>query len=62
MKMPIYDHRTVVGFARSLDHAAKVIRRTIHVDRRARLHVWKRNASLVDLPPGFVFSIVWGPV
>jgi hypothetical protein len=61
MRKPIYDNRTLLGFARSLDHAKKIIRQTVHVNHRARLHVWDRDTDLIDLPAGFVFAISWGP-
>ena len=57
---PIFDNRTLVGFARSKAHAEKVIRHTVQVDRRARLHIWDRNTDLIDLPAGYVFAISWG--
>ena len=60
MITPIFDHRTIIGYAATLAGAAKVIHRIIDVDKRAKLHVWQRDTSIIDLPAGFVFAISWG--
>ena len=59
-KLPIYNHREIVGYAGSKASAEKIIRKTIFVDKRARLHVWERNTDIIDLPAGFVFGVSWG--
>ena len=60
MKYPIFDHRTVVGYASTLKGAAQKIKSIVHVDKRAKMHVWQRDTSIIDLPAGFVFAISWG--
>lgn len=60
MKTPIFDNRTIVGYASSIESAKRVIKKLIHVDARAKLHVFLRNTEIIDLPAGFVYSISWG--
>ena len=60
MKYPIFDHRAVIGHASTLKGAARQIKSIAHVDEHAKLHVWQRDTSIIDLPAGFVFAISWG--
>lgn len=60
MKYPIFDHRTIIGYANNLQHARKVISKLIDVNPRSTLHVWHRNTEITDLPAGFVYAISWG--
>lgn len=60
MRYPIFNHREVIGYASNLKGAVRCIERCIDVSPRARLRVWMRNTDLIDLPAGFVYSIVWG--
>jgi hypothetical protein len=56
---PIFDNRSIIGYASTITGAAKQIRKLIDIDKRAKLHVWIRDTSIIDLPPGFVYSISW---
>ena len=60
MKYSIFDHRTIIGYANTLQHARKVISKLIDVSPRATLHVWHRNTDIVELPAGIVYAISWG--
>ena len=60
MKTPIFDHRTIIGYASTLKGAARQIKSIVHVDERAKLHVWQRDTDIIDLPAGFIYAIAWG--
>ena len=58
--LPIYDNRTIVGHARSIAHAKKVLARMITIPQGFTLLVWQRSdhiCEILELPQGYVFSI-----
>lgn len=57
---PIYDNREIVGYARNVAHAKRVLLKTIRITTGFTLQVWERPAHICDilqLPQGYVFSI-----
>lgn len=61
--IPVMDHRTPIGHARTPKGAERIIRRTVDIPPRARLQVWQRPAHLCDIlgmPPAWVYSVSWG--
>ena len=60
MLQPVYNNRHLLGHASTIKQAEKLIKKTIDVDKRSRLHVWQRDTSIIDLPAGFVYAISWG--
>lgn len=57
-KIPIYDHRTVVGHASSVKDAEKVLRGILqHIPKGWKITVKERDTSIIDLPPGFIYSV-----
>jgi len=57
-KQPIYDHRTVVGYASTPKAAQKVLRGALqHIPKGWKITVRERDTSIIDLPPGFIYSV-----
>lgn len=57
-KQPIYDHRTVVGYAKTPKQAEKLLREMLqHTPKGWRVTVRERDTSIIDLPPGFIYSV-----
>lgn len=55
---PIYDHRTIVGYARNIKHAQKILESMIqNIPKGWIISVRERDTSIIDLPPGFVYSV-----
>ena len=55
---PIFDHRTVIGYASNPKQAQKIIRKLLQtVPRGWRITVKERDTSLIDLPSGYVYSV-----
>jgi len=60
LKTPIYNWRTVVGYARSEQQAARVVEKLLDVLPGFSVKVWRRPDYVCDickLPAGFVYSI-----
>lgn len=54
--------RTIIGQAKTIKGAERVIRRLIDIHPAMTLHVWERQAWLVELNgglPGFMYSIAY---
>jgi hypothetical protein len=55
---PIYDHRTIVGHASTAQQAARIVRQAHQsIPPGWRITVRQRNTDLIDLPPGWIYSI-----
>lgn len=55
---PIYDHRRLVGYAKTSKQAERVLRKMLqHIPPGWKISVKERDCSVVDLPPGFVYSV-----
>lgn len=54
---PIYNHREIVGHAKTAKQAKRVIMRTLTVDKGFDVTVWERNTELTGLPAGFVYAV-----
>jgi hypothetical protein len=58
--IPIYENRTVIGYANNIASAVRFIRKTVNVHPLFRVNVWRRTDAMQDilnLPDGFVYSI-----
>ena len=56
--LPIFDNRTIVGYARSKEHARRIVAKMLqHVPAGWRIVVKERDCGIVDLPFGFVYSV-----
>ncbi len=55
---PIFDHRTIIGYAKSSKQAQKIIVGLYQsIPRGWKVSVVERDTSIIDLPSGFIFSI-----
>jgi hypothetical protein len=58
MKHPIYDHRTIVGYATSPSNAKKQLKAMLQtIPNGWKLSVKERDTSIIDMPSGYVYSI-----
>lgn len=58
MKQPIYDHRRIVGYATTPKQAERLLRGMLqHIPEGWRITVRERDTSIIDLPPGFIYSV-----
>jgi hypothetical protein len=53
----IYNHREIIGYARTIAQAKRVVARTLTIPKGFKVHVWDRNTELTGLPAGFVYSV-----
>lgn len=56
------DGRTIIGQAKTIKGAERVIRKTIDIHPRMTLNVWIRSPLMVEINgglPGFMYSIVY---
>jgi len=57
-KTPIYDHRAIVGYASTPKTAEKLLRDMLqHIPTGWKITVGVRDTSIIDLPPGFIYSV-----
>ena len=57
---PIFDNRTVIGQAKTVSAAKRVLASLVSVPRGFHLHVWLRSdvmCEILEQPQGFVFSV-----
>jgi hypothetical protein len=55
---PIFDHRTIVGYAKSPKQAKKIIEGLLQtIPKGWKVTVMERNTSIVDLPASWVYSV-----
>jgi hypothetical protein len=55
---PIFDHRTIVGYAKSEKHAKRIVKGLLqHVPKGWKISVRLRDCSVIDLPHGFIYSV-----
>lgn len=55
---PIYDNRTIVGYAKTPKQAVRVLNKLLQtVPPKWKITVKERDTSIIDLPAGFVYSI-----
>jgi hypothetical protein len=55
--MPIWDHRMIVGYARTRKQAEKILKKEMNIHPLFNLKVFKRDTDLIDLPAGWVYAI-----
>ena len=56
--MPIYNHRTIVGYAKTEKQAIRVVRGLLQfVPSNWKVTVARRNTDLIDLPSGWIYSV-----
>jgi hypothetical protein len=53
----IYNHREIIGYARTTKQAERIIKRTMQITKGFKVRVWDRNTELTGLPAGFVFDV-----
>jgi hypothetical protein len=57
-KLPVWDHRTLLGSARSAAQAERLVRSRLQsIPRGWVVSAWSRDTSIIDLPAGWVFSV-----
>jgi hypothetical protein len=58
MSKPIYDNRTIVGYASTTKQAEKIIRGLLqNIPKGWKVTAKMRNTSIIDLPEGWVYSV-----
>lgn len=56
--IPIYDNRSIVGYAKTAKQAQRVVRNLLqHIPASWRITVCLRDVSIIDLPSGWVYSV-----
>ncbi len=56
--LPIYDNRSLVGYAKSEEQARKLLVKTLqNIPRGWKITVKQRDNTIIDLPPGFIYSV-----
>lgn len=56
--LPIYDHREIVGYAKTINQAKRILKNKLQtIPKGWVINVWERNTEIVDLPKGFVYSV-----
>jgi len=53
----IYNHREIIGYAKTAKQAKKIIAKTITVTKGFEIAVFERNTEITNLPSGFVYSV-----
>ena len=55
---PIYDNRMIVGYALSIKQAETKVKKMLqHIPKGWKVTVKVRETSIIDLPPGYVYSV-----
>ena len=58
MKLPIYDHRQVIGFASTAKQAARQVRSLLqNIPAGWRVTARRRDVEITGLPDGWVYSV-----
>jgi len=58
MKMPIWNHRELVGYASTAKQAARIVRDKLQtIPAGWRVTVRPRDIELIPLPAGWIYSI-----
>lgn len=58
MKLPIFDHRTVIGYASTPKQAQSIVKGLLQtIPKGWKVTVKRRNTDIVELPDGWVYSI-----
>lgn len=56
--LPIYDHRTIIGHAKTQTQAKKLILSKLQtIPKGWKVSVKPRNTDIIDLPVGWVYSV-----
>ncbi len=56
--IPIYDHRTVVGYAKTARQAERLVRALLQtIPPGWSVTVRMRDTGIVDLPAGWIYSV-----
>lgn len=57
-RLPIFDHRTIIGYASNAKQAHHIVRGMLQtIPAGWRITVRARNVDLIDLPAGWVYSV-----
>ena len=54
---PIFNHRELLGYARTKKQAEKIVRNLVNVNNGWKVTVSDRDTRIIDLPEGYVYSI-----
>lgn len=59
MKKPIFNHRTIIGYATNAKQAEMLLNKMLKgsINTGWKITVRERDTSIIDLPAGFVYSI-----
>ena len=60
--LPIADHREIIGHAKSIKHAEKIIRGKIGIHPKMKLKVWVRPdhiCEILGLPKAYAYSVTY---
>lgn len=59
MKKPIFNHRTIIGYATNAKQAKMLLNKMLKgsINTGWKITVRERDTSIIDLPAGFVYSI-----
>ena len=58
MKLPIYNHREIVGYATTAKQATRIVRGLLQtIPRGWRVTARLRDTELTGLPAGWIYSI-----
>jgi hypothetical protein len=58
MKKPVYDHRTIVGYAATKKQAQKIVKDALPpIPKGWKITVQERNTDIIELPPGWIYSV-----
>ena len=56
--LPIYDNRTIVGYASTSKQAQKIVAKLLqNIPKGWKVSVKARDTSIIDLPAGWVYSV-----
>jgi len=56
--LPIFDHRTIIGYASNAGQAQRIVRGLLQtIPTGWRITVRVRNVDLINLPAGWIYSV-----
>lgn len=57
-KLPIFDHRQIVGYASTAKQAEKIVKGLLQtIPKGWRVSVKLRDTAIVNLPVGWIYSV-----
>ena len=56
--IPVYDNRTIIGYASTKTQAEKTVKKLLQtIPKGWKISVRMRDTSIIDLPAGWVYSV-----